>query len=122
LIRRYYENNLTIFYIDRGIELIFGILFLVFAFFLTTILVSFPRLITTVLWTRIGLMIATSPWVFAQMIATSPWIFAPEQSLSLTSKLYSIATRVGFIWLFWFLLENSKAVSKMLKSQQSLVK
>jgi hypothetical protein len=113
-IERYYESDSTIFYIDQGIELIFGVLFLVFAFFLITILVSFPRLITTVLWTRIGLMIATSPWIFAH--------FMQEQSLSLTSKLYSIATRVGFILLCWVLLENSKAVSKMLKSQQSLVK
>ncbi|WP_019502262.1 hypothetical protein [Pseudanabaena sp. PCC 6802] len=111
-IERYYEGDLTIFYIDQGVEFVFGILFLIFAFFLTKILVSFPRLLTTVLWTRIGLMIAASPWVFSDLMQ--------EQLLPLTRKLYIIALRVGFIWLFWALLENSKAVSKMLRSQQSL--
>lgn len=110
-ISSYDPSDLTLFYISQGIEFIFGILFLSFAFFLITILVRLPNLITTVLWIRIGLMIVSSPWVFADLM---------QGKTFLTDKLLGISLRVVGIWLFWFLLESSKAVSKMLKSQQPL--
>ncbi|NEQ78113.1 MAG: hypothetical protein F6K23_37060 [Okeania sp. SIO2C9] len=64
----YSPEELIGFYIDQGITLIFGVFFLIFAFWLKRILLKLPKLITTVLWIRIGMMLVTTPFVFWNFI------------------------------------------------------
>ncbi|NEQ40058.1 MAG: hypothetical protein F6K40_28995 [Okeania sp. SIO3I5] len=100
----YSPDELIGFYIDQGINLIFGVFFLIFAFWLKRILLKLLKLITTLLWIRIGMMLVTMSFVFWNLIQEqifSPWLIL----------------RILFIWLFWSLLENCKAISKELKLQ-----
>lgn len=111
IVARYTPSELTVFYVELGINFIFGALFLSFAFFLKRILVQRPKLITTVLWVRIGMMIISSPFVLANLIEWQPL---------LPYKIFLIFFRVGVIWLFWFLLVNCRQIAKELKLEASL--
>lgn len=111
LVARYTPSELTFIYIDFGINFIFGALLLIFAFLLKRILVQLPKLITIVLWVRIGMMIISSPFVLANLI---------EWQELLPYKIFFIFFRVGFIWLFWFLLVNCREIAKELKLEASL--
>ncbi|MBC6435747.1 hypothetical protein FM036_41350 [Nostoc sp. HG1] len=111
IISKYTPSELTTFYINLGIEFIFGVLLLSFAFLLKRILVKLPKLIVIVLSIRIAIMTLASPFVFANLM---------EGSQSLPEKLFIIFFRIGVIWLFWFLLENCREMAKELKLEASL--
>lgn len=99
------ESIVSRFYIPYSIDLIFGVFFLIFAFFFNRIILERPRLIAIVLWTRIGMEIATFPLLF--------WSSRPDGSFLYYAL--AIGLRIGFIWLFWFLLENCIEMAKELK-------
>jgi hypothetical protein len=102
---RYPVSELTWLYINGVIELIFGIFFIILALFFRKLLVKIPKIIITVLWIRIGLMLVTSLLSFRNLLQGSNF---------LDYKL-GIVLRIGFIWLFWFILENCKEMAKEFK-------
>ena len=103
---RYPVSELTGLYINGVIEFIFGIFFIILAFFFRKLLVKIPKFIITVLWIRIGLMLVTSPLSFWNLIQGQDF---------LDYKVRIVILRIGFIWLFWFLLENCKEIAKEFK-------
>ena len=96
-------------YIDVGIDFLFSIAFLGFALDLKRFLLRNLRFVTTVLWIRVGLMI----------FGSLPLIFRYLQEGIILSNIWVIAMRLGFIWLFWFLLNNCEALAQEFKSQSS---
>jgi hypothetical protein len=103
----YTPIDLNWLYINFGIDVVFGIFFLLFAFLLKQILLNRPKLITTTLWVRIVAMSALSPLLLWNSI----------QKQNFLDLRFGIVPWVGYIWLFWFLLENSKAIAKDLKTK-----
>jgi hypothetical protein len=103
----YTPSELNWLYINLGIDVVFGIFFLLFAFLLKQILLNRPKLITTTLWVRIAIMSALSPLLLWNSI----------QRQNFLDFRFGIVPWIGYIWLFWFLLENSKAIAKDLKSK-----
>ncbi|MEG3891707.1 MULTISPECIES: hypothetical protein [unclassified Microcoleus] len=96
-------------YIDVGIKLLFSIAFLGFGISLKRVLLRNLRFVTTVLWIHIGLMI----------FGSLSLIFRYLQEGIILSNIWVIAMRLGFIWLFWFLLNNCEALAQEFKSQSS---
>lgn len=96
-------------YIDVGINLLFSIAFLGFGISLKRVLLRNLRFVTTVLWIHIGLMI----------FGSLSLIFRYLQEGIILSNIWVIAMRLGFIWLFWFLLNNCEALAQEFKSQSS---
>lgn len=97
-------GNITLLYIDAGIECIFGIFFLILAFLWKIIIFKIPKLITTVLWLRIGLMfIGLSSFILKNLIQGNNFL---DYKL-----LQLIVMKVGFIWVFWLILENVKQIA-----------
>ena len=96
-------------YLDVGIDLLFSIAFLGFGIDLKRVLLRNLRLVTTVLWIRVGLMI----------FGSLSLIFRYLQEGIILSNIWVIAMRLGFIWLFWFLLNNCEALAQEFKSQSS---
>jgi hypothetical protein len=96
-------------YLDVGIDFLFSIAFLGFAIDLKRVLLRNLRFVTTVLWIRVGLMI----------FGSLSLIFSYLQKGIILSDIWVIALRLGFIWVFWFLLNNCEALAQELKSQSS---
>ncbi|MEG4859475.1 hypothetical protein QUB75_18060 [Microcoleus sp. K1-B6] len=96
-------------YIDVGINLLFSIAFLGFGISLKRVLLRNLRFVTKVLWIHIGLMI----------FGSLSLIFRYLQEGIILSNIWVIAMRLGFIWLFWFLLNNCEALAQEFKSQSS---
>jgi hypothetical protein len=96
-------------YIDVGIDFLFSIAFLGFALDLKRVLLRNLRFVTTVLLIRVGLMI------FGSLLL----IFSYLQKGIILSDIWVIAFRLGFIWVFWFLLKNCEALAQEFKSQSS---
>jgi hypothetical protein len=96
-------------YLYLGIEFLFSIAFLGFAISLKRVLLRNLRFVTTVLWIRVGLMI----------FGSLPLIFRYLQEGIILSNIGVIALRLGYIWLFWFLLKNCEALAQEFKSQSS---
>ena len=90
----YTPSELTNFYIERGIALIFGVFLLIFAFFFKRVLLKIPRLIATVLWIYIRILLVTSPLVFWNLIQQQVFVGC------------GIFRRIFFIWSIWSILEN----------------
>jgi hypothetical protein len=99
-------SDLNYFYINIVIELIFGVFLVVFAFLLKWILLKHLKLITTVFWIRIVTMLAASPFLLWNSI----------QKQNFLDLRFGIIPWIGYIWLLWFILENSKAIAKDFKS------
>lgn len=108
LFREIYLHSLLS-YLDLGIEFLFSIAFLGFGISLKRVLLRNLRLVTTVLWIRIGVMI----------FGSLSLIFRYLQEGIILSNIWVIAMRLGFIWLFWFLLNNCEALAQEFKSQSS---
>jgi len=96
-------------YLDVGIDFLFSIAFLGFALDLKRVLLRNLRFVTTVLWIYVGLMI----------FGSLSLIFRYLQEGIILSEIWVIALRLGFIWLFWFLLNNCEALAQEFKSQSS---
>lgn len=96
-------------YLDVGIDFLFSIAFLGFAISLKRVLLRNLRFVTTVLWIRVGLMI----------FGSLSLIFSYLQKGIILSDIWVIALRLGFIWLFWSLLNNCEALAQEFKSQSS---
>jgi hypothetical protein len=96
-------------YLNLGIEFLFSIAFLGFAISLKRVLLRNLRFVTTVLWIRVGLMI----------FGSLSLIFRYLQEGIILSNIWVIALRLGYIWLFWFLLKNCEVLAQELKSQSS---
>lgn len=99
----YTSSELTNFYIRMGINFIFGAFFLIFAFLLKRVLLKLPKLIPTVLWLYLGMMLVTFVFVFWNLI---------QQQIFVD---WGIFRRILFIWCIWSILENCQAMSKELK-------
>ena len=96
-------------YLNVGIEFLFSIAFLGFAISLKRVVLRNLRFVTTVLWIRVGLMI----------FGSLSLIFSYLQKGIILSDIWVIALRLGFIWVFWFLLKNCEALAQEFKSQSS---
>ncbi|MEG4227256.1 hypothetical protein QUA35_14990 [Microcoleus sp. N9_B2] len=96
-------------YLDVGINFLFSLAFLGFAISLKRVLLRNLRFVTTVLWTRVGLMI----------FGSLSLIFSYLQEGIILSYIWVIALRLGFIRLFWFLLKNCDALAQEFKFQSS---
>jgi hypothetical protein len=96
-------------YLDVGIDFLFSIAFLGFALDLKRVVLRNLRFVTTVLWIYVGLMI----------FGSLSLIFRYLQEGIILSNIWVIAMRLGFIWLFWFLLNNCEALAQEFKSQSS---
>ena len=96
-------------YLDFGIEFLFSIAFLGFGISLKRVLLRNLRFVTTVLWIRVGLMI----------FGSLSLIFRYLQEGIILSNIWVIALRLGYIWLFWFILNNCEALAQEFKSQSS---
>ena len=96
-------------YFDVGIDLLFSIAFLGFGISLKRVLLRNLRFVTTVLWIHVGLMI----------FGSLSLIFRYLQEGIILSNIWVIAMRLGFLWLFWFLLNNCEALAQEFKSQSS---
>lgn len=108
LFRENYLHSLLS-YLDLGIEFLFSIAFLGFGISLKRVLLRNLRFVTTVLWIRVGLMI----------FGSLSLIFRYLQEGIILSNIWVIPMRLGFIWLFWFLLNNCEALAQEFKSQSS---
>jgi hypothetical protein len=110
--RDFYEKfygsiDLSWFYIQKVIDFLFGILFLFFAVSLKNLLAKNIRVISGVLWVRVGLMIPGSlslafNYIQEGIILSSSWI---------------LSLRILFVWMFWFILRNCEVLAKEMKSQ-----
>ncbi|AFZ06713.1 hypothetical protein Osc7112_2257 [Oscillatoria nigro-viridis PCC 7112] len=96
-------------YIDVGINFLFSIAFLGLGISLKRLLLRNLRFVTTVLWIRVGIMI----------FGSLSLIFRYLQEGIILSNIWVIALRLGYIWLFWFLLNNCEALAQEFKSQSS---
>ena len=95
------------------IDAICGVLFLYFAISIKNLLLNSLHLITTVLYIRIGFMIATTP----------PLIFSLIQRTN-TGGLdwrLGIGLRLMYIWLFGYFLVSCKRLSKELRWQEEFI-
>ncbi|MBD0308203.1 MAG: hypothetical protein ICV80_08775 [Microcoleus sp. T1-bin1] len=108
LFREVYIKSLLS-YLDLGIEFLFSIAFLGFGISLKRVLLRNLRFVTTVLWIRVGIMI------FGSLLL----IFRYLQEGIILSYIWVIALRLGYIWLFWYLLKNCEALAQELKSPSS---
>jgi len=108
-VRLYNPSQSLLGYLDVGIDFLFSIAFLGFAIDLKRVLLRNLRFVTTVLWIRVGLMI----------FGSLSLIFSYLQKGIILSDIWVIALRLGFIWVFWFLLNNCEALAQEFKSQSS---
>ena len=108
-VRLYNPSQLLLGYLDVGINFLFSIAFFGFALDLKRVLLRNLRFVTTVLWIRVGGMI----------FGSLPLIFRYLEEGIILSDIWVIALRLGFIWVFWFLLNNCEALAQEFKSQSS---
>lgn len=95
---------------SKIVDAIFGILFLYFAISIKSLLLNSLRLITTVLYMRIGLTIATTPSLIADLVQQAG-----------TERLdwrLTIGLRIVYIWLFGYLLVNCQRLSQELRFRE----
>lgn len=104
---KYTPSELNWLYINSIFDVVFGVFFLLVTFSLKQILLTRPKLVTTTLWIRIGIMIAASPLLLWNSI----------QKQNFLDLRLGIVPWIGYIWLFWFVVENSREIAKDLKSK-----
>lgn len=110
LILRYTPSQITWFYIPVVINLIFGIFFLVFVFFLNKLILKIPKIITRFVWISIGLIVLELPLTIAKGIHVIQR-FPFDADRLLIIMIIMIVTRIVFISLLWFLLGNVKQMA-----------
>ena len=95
------------------IDAICGVLFLYFAISIKNLLLNSLHLITTVLYIRIGFMIATTPPLILSLIQRT-------NTGGLDWRL-GIGLRLMYIWLFGYFLVSCKRLSKELRWQEEFI-
>lgn len=94
----------------KMIDAIFGILFLYFAISIKSLLLNSLRLITTVLYVRIGLLIAITPSLIVDLVQ--------KAGTSSFDWILAIGLRIAYIWFFGYLLVNCQRFSQELRLRE----